>query len=52
MNAVTLRTMNTPMPGHAAASADPKRTQYGFIPQHTNEAKQLKQALRDNVIPY
>ena len=52
-NAVAVRTMiHTPMPGHAAASADPKRTQYGFIPQHTNEAKQVKQAIRDNSIPY
>ena len=52
MNAVTLRTMAPPMPGHAAASAEPKRTQYGFIPQHTNEAKQVKQAIRNNAVAY
>ena len=32
MNSVTLRAMASRMPGHAAASAEPKRTQYGFIP--------------------
>ena len=52
LTAVTLRTMAPPMPGHASASGDPKRTQYGFIQQHTNEANKVKEAIRNNAIAY
>jgi hypothetical protein len=52
MNSVMLRTMHSPKPGHAAASDDPKRTQYGFIPQFTNEAKKVREGIRGNSIPY
>jgi hypothetical protein len=52
INAVTLRTMAPPMPGHAAASGEPKRTQYGFIPPFTPEAKKVREGTRSNSIPY
>ena len=46
------RVMQAPMPDHPAYGPQPERTQFGHLPQYTKEADNMKQAVRNNAIPY
>ena len=52
LSKMVLRSMSTPMPGHPAATSDPKRTQYGYLPQSTKQTQSVREALRNGSLSY
>ena len=52
LSKVVLRSMSRPMPGHPAASSDPKRSQYGFLPQSPEQTQLTREALQAGSLSY
>lgn len=52
LSSVAHRVVRSPLPGHPALTPEPAGAQYGFIPQHANEANQIRQAAREGALCY